>query len=78
MRAIARVRAMVVRNTSSLDQMIGEALGDEAARLRAFGTVQEAPADMPPAPAASTTSGREQGDNVARARQRPNFETGML
>jgi K+-sensing histidine kinase KdpD len=33
-----RVRALVVRNTSSLDQLIGEALGDAAARLRAFDT----------------------------------------
>jgi hypothetical protein len=32
--------AMVVRNTSSLDQMIGEVLGDAAARLRAFDTAQ--------------------------------------
>jgi signal transduction histidine kinase len=31
-----RVRAMVMRNASSLDQMIGKALGDTAARLRAF------------------------------------------
>jgi K+-sensing histidine kinase KdpD len=85
MRESRRVRALVVRNTSSLDQMIGEALGDDAARLRAFETSafemsREAPADVPAdsLPASTTTSGREQGDDLARSRERPDFESGAL
>jgi hypothetical protein len=74
-----RVRAMVVRNTSSLDQMIGEVLGDAAARLRAFDTSREAPADLSAdSSAESAASGREQRDDVARARQRPDLEPGTL
>lgn len=65
MRESRRVRALVVRNTSSLDQMISEALGDAAARLRAFETYREA-------------SGGEEQDDLARARQRPDFESGAL
>jgi signal transduction histidine kinase len=43
-----RVRAMVVRNASSLDQMIGAALSDAAARLPAFASPREsAPAHAP-------------------------------
>jgi hypothetical protein len=80
MRESRRVRTLVVRNTSSLDQMIGEALGDAAARLRAFETSQDAPADVPTdsPPASTTTSGREQRENLARARERPDFESGAL
>jgi signal transduction histidine kinase len=83
MRESRRVRAVVVRNTRSLDQVIGEALGDAAARLPAFDTSGETPADLPadsspdlsPEPEAS---GREQRDDVARTHQRPDLETGML
>lgn len=79
MRESRRVRAMVVRNTSSLDQMIGEALGDAAARLPAFDTPREVSADVPAdSPPASTTSGREQRDDLARTRQRPDLESGAL
>jgi K+-sensing histidine kinase KdpD len=78
-RVSPRVRAMVVRNTRSLDQMIGEALGDAAARLRAFDTSPDTPADLP---ADSSTewaiSGPKQRDNVARSRQRPNLESGAF
>jgi hypothetical protein len=75
MRESPRVRAMVVRNTSSLDQMIGEALGDAAARLRAFDAAQEISTESS---ADSSTSAREQRDDVARARQRPDLEPGAL
>jgi K+-sensing histidine kinase KdpD len=75
MREILRVRAMVVRNTRSLDQLIGEVLGDGAARLRAFDTPQEVSTDSPPK---STASVREQRDEIARARQRPDLEPGAL
>jgi K+-sensing histidine kinase KdpD len=70
MRESRRVRALVVRNTSSLDQMIAEALGDAAARLRAFETFREV--------STPTASGREEHDDLARARQRPDFEAGTL
>ncbi|MFN2565278.1 MAG: hypothetical protein ABR499_09755 [Gemmatimonadaceae bacterium] len=74
-----RVRAMVTRNASSLDQMIGEALGDDAAHLPAFGTPRE-PSNEPlsDSPADLPASGREQRDDVARARQRPDLESGAL
>ena len=83
MRQSARVRAMVARNASSLDRMIGEALGDAAARLPAFraprevprNTSHEAPSYVPARPAAS---GRKQRDDLARARQRPDLESGAL
>lgn len=80
MRESRRVRAMVVRNTSSLDQMISEALGDAAARLRAFDTPGETPAaDLPANPSPETAaSDREQPDDVARPRQRPDLETDTL
>jgi len=83
MRESRRVRALVVRNTSSLDQMIGEAFGDAAARLRAFETSREAsahsPAEPPKSPPAPTVSGGgEEQDDLARARQRSDFESGAL
>ena len=79
MRESRRVRAMVVRNTSSLDQMIGEALSDAAARLRAFDTAEEVPADMPANLSPElAVSAREQHDNVARPRQRSDLESGTL
>ena len=63
------------RNTSSLDQMIGEVLSDMAVRLRALDTSGETPADIPAEPMAdSTASGREQRDDVTRARQRLDLE----
>ena len=71
MRESQRVRAMVVRNTSSLDQLIGEVLGDTAAQLRAF----EAPGD---AMSEASSSTGEQRDDVARTRERPDFEAGTL
>jgi K+-sensing histidine kinase KdpD len=58
-RVSPRVRAMVVRNTRSLDQIIGEALGDAAARLHAFDTSRDAPVDLPAdSSTESATSGR--------------------
>jgi hypothetical protein len=79
MRESRRVRALVVRNTSSLDQMIDEVLGDAATRLRAFDTSGETLADLPPAPSPdSATSGREQRDDVSGARQRPDLEAGTF
>jgi signal transduction histidine kinase len=68
-----RVRAMVVRNASSLDQLISAALSDEAARLPAFAS----PRDSMPTPAVAPSAGHQR-DNVARARQRPNLESGAL
>jgi signal transduction histidine kinase len=66
MRESRRVRAMVARNTSSLDQLIGEMLGDTAARLRAF----DAPGDVASVPSEQTpTSGGEKRDDVTRARE---------
>jgi K+-sensing histidine kinase KdpD len=74
-----RVRAMVVRNARSLDQMIGEALGDAAARLHAFDTPRETPGDRPADPSRdAAVSTREQFDDIARARQRPDLESGAL
>jgi light-regulated signal transduction histidine kinase (bacteriophytochrome) len=79
MRENPRVRAMVVRNASSLDQMIGEGLGDAAARLPAFETSRETPGDGPADPSTeSATSAREQRDDVARARQRPDLKSGAF
>lgn len=67
MRENARIRAMVVRNARSLDQMIGRVLGDDAARLSAFGALAEA-----------TASGRKQRDDLARPGQRSDLESGVL
>jgi K+-sensing histidine kinase KdpD len=81
MRESSRVRAMVVRNTSSLDQMISEVLGDTAARLHAFeiDTSREPPADLPAdSPTEVATSGREERDDVARTRQRPDLKPGTF
>jgi hypothetical protein len=77
----SRVRAMVVRNASSLDQVISEALGDAAARLSAFGASGAASPDSladRPASDGSDASGREQRDDVARRRQRPDLESGAF
>jgi hypothetical protein len=96
MRQSSHVRAVAARNARSLDRLIGEALGDEAARLSAFETPREPttrslaesptnspadwPADSPVDPSASgeRASAREQRDDVARARQRSNLESGAL
>ena len=79
MRESPRVRAMVARNTSSLEQMIGEVLGDAAARLPAFETSRETPSDVPADPfTESATSAREQHDDVAHARQRPDLKSGAF
>jgi signal transduction histidine kinase len=79
MRESLRVRAMVVRNARSLDQVIGEALGDAAARLRVFDTSGEMPGDTPAdSSRESAASAREQLDDIARARQRPDLESGAL
>jgi hypothetical protein len=75
-RESGRVRAMVVRNTSSLDQLIDEVLGDTAAQLRAF--------DAPRALTTETTpdqlplSARKERDDVARPRERPDLESGAF
>ncbi len=88
MRESSRVRAMVVRNTSSLDQMISEALGDAAARLRAFDTdmhasdahaSREVSVDLPTESSTeSGASGRQQRNDVGRTRQRPDLESGTF
>ncbi len=67
MRETAQIRAMVVRNARSLDLMIGQVLGDDAARLSAFGALAEA-----------TASGRKQRDDLARPGQRPDLKAGAL
>lgn len=67
MRESARIRAMVVRNARSLDQMIGQILGDDAARLAAFGALAE-----------TTASDRKQRDDLARPGQRPDLKSGTL
>jgi hypothetical protein len=99
MRESSHVRALAARNARSLDRMIGEVLGDDAARLSAFETPRrlttrglttrglttqsladssaDPPAGDPPA-ANGEASGREQRDDVARARQRPDLEPGAL
>jgi hypothetical protein len=84
MRESSRVRAMVVRNARTLDQMIGEALGDDAASLLALG----APRPVLPRTTGDTSdtsdtsnasdSARNQRDNLLRARQRPDLESGAL
>jgi hypothetical protein len=83
MRESRRVQAMVVRNTSLLDQMLSEALSDAAARLRAFDTTGGAAADVPADMLAdssteSDASDLEEGDNITRSRQRPDLESGAF
>lgn len=79
MRESLRVRTMVGRNTRSLDQIIDEALGDAAARLRAFDTFGELPPDArPDLPTESATSRREQPDDVTRTRQRSDLKSGAF
>ena len=79
-----RVRAMVARNARSLEQLIGEVLGDDAARLHAFGIPQEPPADSlvdspTDVPADSAVSSRrKQRDDIPRVRQRPDLESGTF
>ena len=65
---------MVMRNASSLDQMIGKALGDTAARLRAFSTLHASTGLASESPA----SVREQRDDIARARQRSDLKSGTF
>lgn len=72
--ASQRVRAMVMRNASSLDQMIGKALGDAAARLRTFGALDASTGSASESPA----SVREQRDDIARARQRSDLKSGTF
>jgi hypothetical protein len=75
----SRVQAMVVRNTRSLDQMISDVLGDAAARLHAFNTPREAPADTSADPSTeSVPLSREQRHDVAHTRQRLDLESGMF
>jgi signal transduction histidine kinase len=71
-----RVRAMVVRNTSSLDQMIDQVLGDTAAHLRAFDVPREVPTGADPDRLPS--SAREKRDDVSRPRERPDLEPGSF
>jgi K+-sensing histidine kinase KdpD len=75
-RESGRVRAMVVRNTSSLDQLIDEVLGDTAAHLQAFDAPQELSTETTPDQLAS--SAREKRDDVARPRERPDLESGAF
>jgi K+-sensing histidine kinase KdpD len=69
-----RVRAMVMRNVSLLDQVISKTLGDTAARLRAFGALRAPTESLPESPA----SVREQRHNVARTRQRSDLKSSTL
>lgn len=55
--------------------MIGEALGDTPARLRAFDTPPEVATQSAPEPRASVG---EQRDDVARECQRSDLESGTL
>ena len=75
-RESGRVRAMVVRNTRSLDQLIDEVLGDTAAQLRAFDAPQELATESTPDQLPS--SAQEKRDDVARARESPDLEPGAL
>jgi hypothetical protein len=60
-RESSRVRAMVARNTNSLERLIGKALSDGAARLRAFEISREELVDLPTdSPRVATPSAREQ------------------
>jgi hypothetical protein len=72
--ASQRVRAMVMRNASLLDQMIGKALGDTAARLRALSALHASTGLASESPA----SVREQRDDITRARQRLDLKSGTL
>jgi hypothetical protein len=76
MRQSSHVRAMVVRNARSLDQMIGEALGDDAASLHALGASRRQPLAGDASDAGD--SGRKQRDDLLRARQRPDLESGAF
>jgi len=80
MRQSSRVRAMVARNARSLDQMIGEALGDDAAALDALGATRRAPDARATGghPGDAGDSGREQRDDLRGARQRPDLEPGAF
>lgn len=75
-RESGRVRAMVVRNTRSLDQLIDEVLGDTAAQLRAFDAPQELATESTPDQLPS--SAQEKRDDVARTRESPDLEPGAL
>jgi hypothetical protein len=75
MRENRRVQALVVRNTRSLDQLIGEVLGDAAARLRAFDTAQSSVAESGEH---MLTLPREQRDDIARPDERLDLEPGTL
>jgi K+-sensing histidine kinase KdpD len=75
-----RVRAIVMRNANSLDQLIAGALANTAARLSAVGALYaptdlHAPIDLASEPSASV---REQRDDVTRARQRSDLKSGTL
>ena len=75
-RESSRVRAMVVRNTSSLDQLIDEVLGDTAAHLRAFDAPRELASEL--ALDQLRSSAREKRDDVARSRESPDLEPGTF
>lgn len=74
-RESGRVRAMVVRNTSSLDQLIDEVLGDTAAQLRAFDAPREVATELTPE---VPSSAREKRDDIAYPRERPDLEPGTF
>jgi K+-sensing histidine kinase KdpD len=75
-RESGRVRAMVVRNTRSLDQLIDEILGDTAAQLRAFDAPQELGESTPDQ--LSSSSAREKRDDVARPGESSDLEPGTF
>lgn len=75
-RESGRVRAMVVRNTRSLDELIDEVLGDTAAQLRAFDPPRDLAIEL--TPDQPTSSAPEKRDDIARSRESPNLKPGAL
>ncbi len=75
-RESGRVRAMVFRNTSSIDRLIDELLGDTAAQLRAFDAPRELASELTPDQLPS--SARKKRDDVARPRESPHLEPGTF
>jgi K+-sensing histidine kinase KdpD len=76
-RESGRVRAMVVRNTRSLDQLIDEILGDTAAQLRAFDAPRELASESTPDQLLSS-SAREKRDDVLRPGESSDLEPGTF
>lgn len=76
LRESRRVRAIVVRNTRSLDQLIDKVLGDTAAQLHAFESPQELPTNV--RHEQSSSSAREERNDLAGPRERPDLESGIF